>query len=254
MNPVVRAQLTEFREKYKEITLSETDFFEVMSIFAVENGLLSENVDPFDIHLAGTEFGIDGIGILIQGNVCKDTDEAINELSRGKNHHCEFHFFQTKTSVNLDYGDVAKFLDGVHDFFTNAQLVQSAQVDDLRSAKDKVYSTPSRINPILKCFYTTAGPGAASNIIQSLADTNKNRLEALSIFSHVEILFLGATEIQSGYRSASNSTSATIEFPKNVTLPAHESVEEGYVGFVSANQIMQIASSPPDSSGNKTVR
>lgn len=102
MNPIVKAQLKTFIDTNPNATYSESDFFEVMSIFSIENGLLGENIDPFRAHLKGDEFGIDGVSISIQGTLCTDADEAIDVLSIGKNHTSEFRFYQSKTSDSLD--------------------------------------------------------------------------------------------------------------------------------------------------------
>ena len=61
INPIINAQLKNFKEMNPNENLSEADSFEVMSIFSVENGILSENIDPFRVHLKGSEFGIDGM-------------------------------------------------------------------------------------------------------------------------------------------------------------------------------------------------
>ena len=130
----------------------ESEAFEAMSIFSIENGILGENIDPFKVHLSGSEFGIDGIAILIQGAVCTDADEASSALSSGKNHSTAFHFFQSKTSENFDYGDIAKFLDATYDFFTELKLLKGAQIDDLATAKDLVFESATRSNPELRCY------------------------------------------------------------------------------------------------------
>ena len=47
MNPIVKAQLKTFQEMNPNENMDESDFFEVMSIFSIENGVLGENIDPF---------------------------------------------------------------------------------------------------------------------------------------------------------------------------------------------------------------
>lgn len=246
MNPVVKAQLKEFQKNNSDEDLSESDFFEVMSIFAVENGILTENIDPFAAHLRGTEFGVDGIAIIIQGELCTNTDEVADMLAVGKNHSVGFHFFQSKTSESVDYGDMSKFLDGVYDFFNGGKLLESAQVSDLISAKDMVYSAASKENPKLRCFYCTTGANDIPSPISKLIESNQARLEALSLFSSVEIHLLGAKDIQNAYRAATNAITSTIEFPKAVTLPDHPAVEEAFVGFIAADQIIKIATTEID--------
>ncbi|WP_417768092.1 AIPR family protein [Stappia sp.] len=253
MNPVIKAQLSEFRKANPSEVGSDSDLFEVMSIFAVENGLLTENIDPFRVHLKGTEFGIDGIAILVQGTLCTDADEAASILSVGKQHTGAFHFFQSKTSINIDYGDVSKFLDGVYDFFTDLNLLSGDQIIDLVEAKNIIFESATKYNPSLRCYYCTTGSSEAPDAIRKLIESNKARFEALNIFGEIIIECIGAKAIQEGFRAATNSTEATLNFPKAVTMPEHEKVDEAFIGFVSADQILGIAWAPADPDGVRHI-
>ena len=253
MNPIIKAQLNDFRKSNGAVSGKDSDAFEVMSIFAVENGLLGENIDPFKIHLRGAEFGVDGIAVIIQGTVCADADEADAALSVGKNHNTAFHFFQSKTSDGLDYGDVSKFLDAVYDFFTGLNLLKGEQIEDLVSARDKVFGAATRSNPELCCFYCTTGAGEVSGAIEALVEANNKRLHALNIFESVKIIFVGAKDLQQGFRAATNASTATINFPNNVVMPVHPQVDEAYIGYVSADQILELALGEPDGSGDRHI-
>lgn len=253
MNPIVRAQLGEFKKANPNELFSDEDFFEVMSIFAIENGILGENIDPFRAHLKGKEFGLDGIAVMIQGRLCTDSDEALSVLSVGKNHNTAFHMFQSKTSDNLDYGNISKFFDAVYDFFTDLTLLSGEQVQDFAQAKDEVFAAATRSNPELRCYYCTTGSGEISTAIQKLIESNRTRLEALNIFGRVTIECLGARDIQQAFRTATNSSTATLAFPKAVTMPTHEKVEEAYIGYVTADQILEMALGDPDSNGQRHI-
>lgn len=253
MNPIVKAQLNTFKEMNPNENMNESDLFEVMSIFSLENGILGENIDPFRAHLKGDEFGIDGVAISIQGKLCSDADEAAEILSFGKNHSSEFHFFQSKTSDSLDYGDISKFLDAVYDFFTSQTLLKGEQIENLVEVKDAIYAAAAKTSPLLRCYYCTTGSGHVSEVIQKLIETNKARLNELNIFSQVHIECVGAKVIQNGFRSATNSTSAKLNFQKAITMPFHEKVEEAYIGYVPASEILAIALGEPDQEGVRHV-
>ncbi|MPS68491.1 MAG: hypothetical protein E2586_08345 [Novosphingobium sp.] len=248
MNPIIKAQLNDFRKSNASVSENDSDGFEVMSIFAVENGLLGENVDPFKIHLKGTEFGVDGISILIQGAVCTDADEAEAALSVGKNHNTAFHFFQSKTSENLDYGDFSKFLDAVYDFFTDLKLLKGEQIEDLVDAREKVFGVATKSSPELFCFYCSTGSGEISDAIGNLIEASKKRLQSLNIFESVKIESIGARDLQQGFRAATNASTATISFPDSVIMPNHPHVDEAYIGYVTAEQILELALGDADSS------
>lgn len=253
MNPIVRAQLNDFKSANPGECESDSEYFEVMSIFAVENGMLGENVDPFRIHLKGHEFGIDGIAISVQGIVCVDADEVESVLSVGRNHNGSFRMYQSKTSDSLDYGQVSKFLDAVYDFFTDLKLLSGDQVADLVGARDKVFGAATRSNPDLRCYFCTTGSGDVSKAIEALIKNNRARLEALNLFGSVDISCLGARGIQEAFRAATNSSSATIQFAKNLTLPEHANVDEAYIGYLTADQVLEMALGAPDALGERRI-
>ena len=253
MNPIVQAQLKTFKEMNSNEVMKESDLFEVMSIFSIENGILGENIDPFRAHLKGSEFGIDGVAISIQGSLCTDIDEAVEALSLGKDHTSDFHFFQSKTSDSLDYGDISKFLDAVYDFFTSQKLVSGPQIDNLVEVKDQIYVTAAKTSPSLRCYYCTTGSGQVSGLIQQLIDMNKSRLSELNIFDDIHVECVGAKVIQNGFRSATNSSSAKLSFPKAITMPNHEKVDEAYIGYVSALEVLAIALGEPDQEGIRHI-
>ena len=171
MHPVIKAQLEEFSDTHSQETLTQSECFEVFSIHSIENGLMGLSVDPFDAHLEESEFGIDGISIILQGELCTDADQTEATLSVGKNHSVEFHFFQSKTSEHYDYGDIAKFLDAVVDFFEEGKLAKSPQVEDLRVCKNLIYSSPTKKNPSLRCFFCTTGTGEMSSPMSLLQNS-----------------------------------------------------------------------------------
>ncbi|MFT5322935.1 MAG: hypothetical protein ACI8P0_000780 [Planctomycetaceae bacterium] len=240
MNPVVKAQLSEFSSSNPVDGFKEQDYFEVYSIFSTANGILHESVDPFDLHLKGDEFGLDGVGVLVQGENCPDADTAAAAITDKKEPIVEFLFFQAKRSSKFDYGDISKFFDGVYGYFDGGMGCESEQLDDLLGATDHVYKSALRRNPKLRCLFATTGNYESVQRIEKLIDANRSRLEDLNLFEAVDIQLLGAKELQAGYRSATNANSASFEFPKSQTLPDHQSVEQAYIGFVAAAQIMNL--------------
>ena len=241
MHPVVKAQLKDFSDTHSNEKFSESEFFEVYSIHSIENGLMGLNINPFDAHLEGKEFGIDGVSIVVQGELCNDTDQVAAALEVGKNHEIEFHFFQSKMSRQVAYGELSKFLDAVVDFFAEGELAQSPQIDDLRNCKDLVYSSASNKNPSIRCFFCTTGTGEVSAAIRKVVDANHDRMKEMSMFSEIDIEIIGAKRLQDSYRSATNAISASFEFPSAITLPRHPAVDEAFIGVVSATELLKLA-------------
>jgi hypothetical protein len=238
MNPVVKAQLSEFSESNPIDGFEEQDYFEVYSIFSILNGDLNYSIVPFDAHLKGTEFGLDGVAILVQGNLCADPDDAAAIID--KNSNVDFGFFQSKRSEKFEYGDISKFIDGICGFFEGSMDGESTQLDDLIATNKQIYEAPLRKNPSIHCYYISTGTYETTDRIEKLLELGRSRLKEMNLFEEIEIELIGATRLQNAYLLATNSNSATIEFPKCQTLPVHNAVEEAYIGYITANELLNL--------------
>ncbi|PSJ64910.1 AIPR family protein [Kumtagia ephedrae] len=253
MNPVVKAQLKAFERANPHTGLPDPDLFEVFAIFSVANGILTDNIDPFSAHLKGTEFGIDGIAIMVQGELCRTADDVAGALASGKNHSVEFNIFQAKSSDKIDYGDLSKFFDGVSTFFDGNFVDVTEQINELIDAKNTIYASALKKNPVLRLFYITTGSAELSKHVIQLIDTNKTRFGEKNIFEAIEIEIIGARELQAGYRSATNSISAKLDISKPITLPDHPSVEQAFLGYVSAEDLVGLATIASSEHGERRI-
>ena len=101
MNPVNKAQVGDFasREGLKE--RSESELFELYSIYSVLSGGLGETVNAIDAHLAGSEFGVDGVAILVQGRLVVDNTDVEQAITDIKNPSIDFYFFSLRPVLHL---------------------------------------------------------------------------------------------------------------------------------------------------------
>jgi hypothetical protein len=245
MNPVNNAQLKEFASAFDLSGKSESDQFELYTVYSILNGGSGENVDPFAAHLKGNEFGIDVVAIIIQGNLVTNGDEAASLLDEISNPQIDFYFFQSKTSSDFDYGAVSKFLDGVRGFFVGDMHAESAQLDDLIDAKDYVYQHGvKKQNPGLHCFFATTGAYEGGGRLGRLVENTINEFRELSIFDEerLRVEMIGASALQRLYRAAITASEVTIDFDKNIALPPNDAVEEGYIGYLPGIELLKIVS------------
>jgi hypothetical protein len=247
VNPVNQAQMKGFSESHGLTEMDESDQFELYSIYSILNGGSGENVNPFDAHLNGSEFGLDGVAIVIQGNLVADLDEAASALDDVKKAEIDFYFFQSKTSSSFDYGNVRKFFDSVNAFMDGSMKGESDQLDDLIAAKEYIYEHGvTNRNPGIFCYYVTTGryDPSGSKQIARLVENTEDELREAALFDdgRIQISLVGAGELQRLYRAAVTASQVKIEFKDAVVLPDHTSVDEAYIGFISANELMKIVS------------
>ncbi|RYG57694.1 MAG: hypothetical protein EON56_01875 [Alphaproteobacteria bacterium] len=243
MNPVIKAQVRDYAITNEISGRAESELFEIYSIFSILNGGLGENVDAVNAHLTGSEFGLDGLAILIQGRLVTDMSEAIEAVEGVKNPVIDFYFFQSKTGTAFDYGNISKFFDSISGFFDGDMSDESDQLNDLIAIKDMLYEKAvGRRNPGLHAYYVCTGNYDKPARIEKLISSSRTEFSDLNIFDQdrMHVHMLGAKELQRLYRAASSAVETTIEFPRNVVLPVHDSVEEAYLGYLTADQVVKL--------------
>lgn len=245
MNPVIKAQVLDFATTEDLLDRAESELFEIYSTYSILNGGIGENVDAAEAHLSGSEFGVDGIAIVVQGRLVADTTDAEQAIQDIKNPEINFYFFQSKTGTSFDYGNISKFFDSISGFFDGSMKGESPQLDDLIAAKDVLYSKGvGRRNPSLHAYYACTGNYDKPHRIERLIASTLGQWSELNIFDQdrTSIQMIGAKELQRFYRAASSAVEATIDFPRNVVLPSHGSVEEAYLGYLTAEEVIKLVS------------
>ena len=243
MNPVISSQLREFAKSTSIVDQPSDVQFEIYSVFAIVNGLLGEAVDAYDIRLEGSEFGLDGVAVLVQGEIVRNRVEAEDKLEAISNPSIEFIFFQSKTSTSYDYGDISKFYDAIAGFFNGELEGESRPIDDLIGAMKAIYERGvGKKNPKISCYYVATGNYDAPNRIERLRDNFKQQLEELNIFdaSSIRIEMVGARDLQQWYRTATSSVEVEFDFQRNVVMPSNEHVEEAYIGYIDASNLLKL--------------
>lgn len=259
VNPVIKAQATEFATTNALTAKSESEIFEIYTVYSIVNGGLGESIDAGDAHLTGAEFGMDGVALLVQGRLVTDPEKAEEAILDIRNPVIDFHFFQSKTGTSFDYGNISKFFDSVTGFFDDSMAGESPQLDDLMDAKDILYAKAvGRKNPGLHVYYACTGNYDSPTRIEKLISSTRNQWSEMNIFDQdrMTIQMVGAKELQRLYRAASSAVEATIDFPRNVVLPSHGSVEEAYLGYLKASEVIELVRLPDDEDGddiNKSV-
>ena len=254
MNPVIIAQLREFARSNSIETLSEDKQFEIYAIFAVLSGHLGECLEAYDVHLQGNEFGVDGIAIIIQGEIVRNKREAEEKLELIRNPLIELIFFQAKTSTSFDYGDMSKFHDSVIAFFDGDLASESSAIADLVAAMRVVYVKGlGRRNPRPSCYYVTTGNYESPLRLERLRASFREQLCEKNIFdaSAIRIEVAGARELQQWYRAAISSAEVEIDFARSVVMPTNSHVDQSYIGYVDAHNLLRLCSST-DATGKVT--
>ncbi len=139
MDRITESLLTEFSAEHGIEALGEPKRFEHFASYLMVRAEHSESSDTADIVVGddgqsggGTDTGIDGIAIIVNGFLISDLEELQNQLSSAGYLDCTFLFIQAETSSGFDGSKIGTFGFGVSDFFrVDPKLKRNARVSPL---------------------------------------------------------------------------------------------------------------------------
>ncbi len=138
MDRIIQGLLKAFREEQSfNEDMSETQLFEYFVNYCLVSKEYESSFDIQEVSIGGcSDLAIDGIAILVNGDLVESTEEIEDLIKRNKSLTVKFILIQAKTSNNFDSGDIAKFLIGVRAFFDEkSTLLKNEQLPDLQLSR-----------------------------------------------------------------------------------------------------------------------
>jgi len=251
MHPILKSQMDRF-SKENDIVGSEADQFEIYSIYSLLNGRHGNNVKPADGHLKGTEFGLDGFAVIVNGELV-ETPSLFDAI--GKIYTAEVHFTQSKTSTSFDYGEFAKFIDATMNFIEGNGRQQTTQLSESGEIFERLYAESSKwnSNPSLHLTFIFSGAHNPDAAFQMKRNAFISHAKSTSLFSEIFVEVVGASELQKYYRRATEAASATFEFKNQITLPENDRVKESYIGYLPVAELIKIITDPSSSEDERQI-
>lgn len=225
--------------------IAEDVLFEHFANFCILAKEYSEEFSLDDIHTGeGGDMAIDGIAVLVNGNLIANADE-INDLAQSNKYiEAEFIFIQAKSASKFDGADISNFLFGVRDIFnSNSMMPKGEKIKEKIALINSIYEKPAlfkRGNPNLKLYYTSTGKWQDDQYLLTKINADLELLRDMNIFKDVTFTPVDATSIQKLYNYAKNSISKTIEFENKVTIPEIKGIKEAYLGILPVTELIKL--------------
>lgn len=225
---------------------NESKDFEKLSNYTVVSNEYNKTFDLETLSVGdGNDTGIDGIAIIVNGQLVESTDEVDDLLEKNNSLEIEYLFVQSKTSPSFDSGDINTFLFGVKDFFsTNPGLVRNEDIKRFAEVSNYIFSKAPRFkeNPSIKLYYITTGKWVNDTNLVAVIDNGVDSLEQTNLFEKVVFNPFGARELAIAYRKTKESISTTINFSNRITLPKINGVSQAYIGLLPYSEFLKIVS------------
>lgn len=225
----------------------ESKDFEKLANYTVVSNEYNKTFDIDSLTVGdGNDTGIDGIAIIVNGQLVETSDEVDDLLEKNNFLEIEYIFIQSKTSPNFESSQINTFIFGVQDFFsTKPKLVRNDDIKRFAEVSNYIFGkAPNfRQNPTIKLFYVTTGKWVGDTNLKAVIDSGVNALEQTNLFETVALTPFGARELATAYRKTKESISTTINFANRITIPSIRGVSQAYIGLLPFKEFLKIVSS-----------
>jgi hypothetical protein len=251
MDRITESLLAEFSTEHGIEALGESKRFEHFASYLVVRGEHSESFDTNDIVVGddaqstgGTDTGIDGIAIIVNGFLISDLEELEDQLSNAGYLDCTFMFIQAETSSGFDGSKIGTFGFGVSDFFrVEPKLKRNAKISAFFEIAKAILDKGAKFrrgNPVCKLFYVTTGKWTSDPGLQARINGVSSDLAETGLFREVQFTPVGAERVQQLYQRSRYAISAEFIFDKKVTLPKTADVAEAHFGYLPWSEFKKL--------------
>ncbi len=191
----------------------------------------------------GDDTGIDGLAIIVNGNLIENTEQIEDLLERNNFIEATFVFIQAKTSNEFNSSEMNKFSFGVKDFFSdNPKLRRNSEILNFSAISEFLFTKASKFreNPKCKLYYVSNGSWKEDRNNVAIVNSTIEDLEKTNFFSTIEFNLLGANEISKLYRQTKNTISTSFVFTNKITLPDFPNINESYFGVIPILEFRKI--------------
>ncbi|EGI5921378.1 AIPR family protein, partial [Salmonella enterica subsp. enterica serovar Colindale] len=245
MDKITNSLLEAFTKQYELSSVPESTRFEHFCNYSITSKLNRSSFDLDDIHTgSGGDCAIDGLVISINGRIITSI-EAFDDIANNYSYlDVDITFIQSKTSSSFDGAQLGNFIYGIKDFLSETpRLVQNEKIKEFKELWEKIFTRSDLMinrRPNAKLFYVTTGRWVNDTNLVAIINNGCSELEQIGLFDKVQILPLGAAEIQKLYHETKNKLSTTINFQNRITLPDIKGVKEAYLGVVPFEEYIKL--------------
>jgi hypothetical protein len=250
MDRITESLINELLTTLEIKTEGESKDFEKLANYTVVSNEYNKTFDIEAVTVGeGNDTGIDGIAIIVNGQLIDSLDEVDDLLEKNNFLEIEYIFVQSKTSSSFDSSEINTFIFGVQDFFSlKPKLVRNEDIKRFAEISNYIFQKAPKFreNPTIKLFYVTTGKWTNDTNLRAVIDSGVNSLEQTNLFEVVSFTPFGAKELATSYRKSKESISTTITFNNRITIPKINGVSQAYIGLLPFNEFLKIVADDDD--------
>lgn len=244
----MHAILTQYvKDLATEFDIQEKDdskLFEYFCNYVITSKDFLGRFNPIDITTQEDDASLDGISIIIDGELIISVDDAISAFNTHKTSMpVDILVTQAKSGENFHKDEIANFNIGLQDFFSlepkfpngiyNGQAIEIIKVivANVKKIKNKM--------PNLKVYYCTSGVYSKEREITASFKNIERTCKAADIFKEVEVFPLGRKELMKMWGSISDKNEASLQLIDYIGINEMPGIPQAYISTVKAKEFLE---------------
>lgn len=244
MNQIIKSYLDAHIKEYNIENTDITWAFEHFVNKCIINGISLDRFDPNDIMTEKGEIGLDGVAIILNGQLITDVETCQSFFEQNDKIYVKFVFIQAKTSESFDGGEISTFFKGIKHFFEAKEVrpQTNEKMENLINIKDFIYSKAIDlpVKPSLEMYYACCGKWDSSNNLINNVNTDVRFFEDLGDFSGVNFYPYDNDKIITIYKEMRRKIVKSFNMEKRLPFYPMKGVKVAYFGLIKCRDIANL--------------
>ncbi len=244
MHAILSQYIEDLSHEFDIQNESESKLFEYFCNYVITSKYFLGRFNPMDITTQEDDASLDGIAIIIDGELIISVDDAMTAFDTYKTSlPVDIIITQAKSGESFSKDDISNFNLGLQDFFSlepklpngiyNGQAIEIIKVivANVKKIKNKM--------PNLKVFFCTSGVyNNEREIAASFKILNKT-CENADIFNDIEVFPMGRKELMKLWSSISDKNEASIQLIDYIGINEMPGIPQAYISIVKAKEFLE---------------
>ncbi len=253
MHIILKNHTNKLSSDFEHQNLKESKKFELFCNYCCVSKHFFGRFDPFDITTDEDDASIDGIAIIIDGDLIRTPDDALDIFKTHKtNLSAELVITQVKTAESFKKDEISNFKIGIEDYLSLDPKLPNGKInnDSIEIFKILLANLNKIKNrrPDVHVYYCTTGVYSAEREIKATFEIIERYIITSEFFNKVSIKPLGRGEILKLYAELTEKNEAKLRVIDYFGMPEMPGIPQSYVAVVNAKIFVE--SLLKDAAGN----
>lgn len=244
MHIILKNHVAELATDLEYEDLKESRLFELFTNYCVVSKHFLGRFDPKDVTTDEDDASLDGVAIIIDGDLILTVDDALEVFKTHKtNLAVDVVFCQAKSGEKFKKEEISNFKIGLEDYLSldpklpNGKL-NAESINILKVVLNNLKKVKNR-RPNAYIYYCTTGVYTAEREIKATFDIIERYIKDSELFYSVQVRPLGRGELLKFYAEISEKNEAKLTLIDYFGMPAMPGIPQSYVAIVQAQKYVE---------------